>query len=281
MEQQLEEIYEQQKASWNKFSSGWKKWDGLMMEFMKPFADEIIRSIDLKDNYVVLDIAGGTGEPGLTIAGMLKNGRVTIIDIAEQMLAITKEHAEKRGIKNFETQVCDVCELPFEDNSFDAISCRFGYMFFPDMQLATNEIFRVLKPGGKIATAVWNVPEKNFWVSAVGGTINRNMQLPSPPPEAPGMFRCAPAGLMQNIFQKAGFKDISVKEVTANLSCGTADVYWNMMTDVAAPFVAALSKADDAMKAKIKSEVYDIIKQKYPDGNVVFNASALVLAGEK
>jgi len=148
MEQQLEEIYEQQKASWNKFSSGWKKWDGLMMEFMKPFADEIIRSIDLNDNYVVLDIAGGTGEPGLTIAGMLKNGRVTIIDIAEQMLAITKEHAEKRGIKNFETQVCDVCELPFEDNSFDAISCRFGYMFFPDMQLATNEIFRVLKPGG-------------------------------------------------------------------------------------------------------------------------------------
>ena len=54
-----------------------------------------------------------------------------------------------------------------------------------------------------------------------------------------------------------------------------------MMTDVAAPFVAALSKADDAMKDKIKREVYRLVEEKYPDGNVNIESSALIIYGEK
>jgi ubiquinone/menaquinone biosynthesis C-methylase UbiE len=281
MEQQLEEIREQQKASWNKFSPGWKKWNDLMMDFLKPVGDEIIRSINPKGTDVVLDIAAGTGEPGLTIATMLKGGKVIITDLSEDMLEIAKEHAKERGINNIETRACDVSELPFADNTFDAISCRFGFMFFPDMLLAAKEMVRVLKPGGRIAVAVWNVPEKNFWVTVTGGTINRNMQLPVPPPEAPGMFRCAEEGLIQGLFQQAGLKNISEKEVTGKLKSGTTDVYWNMMTEVAAPFVAALSQADDAMKEKIKTEVYQALNQKYPDGNIIIDSSALVIYGEK
>lgn len=281
MEQQLEEIREQQKATWNKFSPGWKKWDDLMMDFLKPMGDEIIRQLNLKDTDVVLDVAAGTGEPGLTIASKLKSGKVIITDLAEDMLAIARENAAKRGIKNIETRACDVCELPFADNTFDAVSCRFGFMFFPDMLLAAKEMVRVLKPGGRIATSVWNVPEKNFWVTAIGGTINRNMQLPAPPPGAPGMFRCAESGLIQNLFKQAGLKNTSEKEVTGKLKSGTADVYWNMMTEVAAPFVAALGKADDAMKEKIREEVFQAVNQKYPDGNVFIDSSALVICGEK
>jgi len=281
MEKQLEEIREQQKSSWDKFSPGWKKWDKLMMEFLKPVGNEIIRSINPKDTDYVLEIAGGTGEPGLTIASKLKEGKVMITDLSEKMLEIAKEHAKERGINNIETRACDVSELPFSDNTFDAISCRFGFMFFPDMLLATKEMFRVLKPGGRIAVAVWNGPEKNFWVTAVGGTINRNMQLSPPPPEAPGMFRCAKEGLLQGLFQQAGLKNTSEKEVAGKLNCKTADVYWNMMTEVAAPFVAALSQADDALKEKIKSEVYQALMEKYPDGNVIIDSSALVIYGEK
>ena len=81
MEQQLEEIREQQKASWNKFSPGWKKWDDLTMDFLKPMGDEIIRLIKPKNNEVILDVAGGTGEPGLTIASMLKDGKVSSIKV--------------------------------------------------------------------------------------------------------------------------------------------------------------------------------------------------------
>lgn len=281
MEAQLEQIREQQKETWNKFSPGWKKWDELTMDFLKPMGDEIIRLLKPKDDDVVLDVAAGTGEPGLTIAAMLKSGKVISTDLAESMLELTRENAAKRGIKNFETRVCDVCELPFADNTFDAVSCRFGFMFFPDMLLASKEMVRVLKPGGRIATSVWNVPEKNFWVTAIISTINKNMQLPPPPQGAPGMFRCANSGFIADLFMQAGLKNISEIEVSGELNSGTTDVYWNMMTEVGAPIVAALSKADDALKAKIKSEVFELINQKYPQGKVRINSSALVIYGEK
>lgn len=281
MEQQLEQIRNQQKESWNKFSPGWKKWDTLVMDFLKPMGDEIIRLLDPKENDIILDIAAGTGEPGLTIATKLNGGKVVITDLAEDMLAIARENADRRGIKNIETVACDVCELPFADNTFDSISCRFGFMFFPDMLLAAKEMVRVLKPGGKIATAVWNVPEKNFWVTAIMGTINRNMELPPPPPGAPGMFRCAKDGFIADIFSQAGLKNISQTEIAGKLNCKTADGYWGMQTDVAAPIVAALGKASDEVKEKVKRETYEIINQKYPDGNVAIDSSALVIYGEK
>jgi ubiquinone/menaquinone biosynthesis C-methylase UbiE len=281
MEQLLEEIREQQKESWNKFSPGWRKWDELMMQFLQPMGDEIVRLIKPGGQDVILDVASGTGEPGLTIASMLKGGKVVITDLSDDMLKIARDHAAKRGITNIETRACDVCELPFADNTFDAISCRFGFMFFPDMLLAAKEMTRVLKPGGRIATAVWNGPEKNFWVTAIGGTINRNMQLTPPPPEAPGMFRCAKSGLIQDLFRQAGLKNTTEKEVAGRLNCGSADKYWTMMTEVAAPFVSALSKADDAMKKKIKEEVYQVLNEKYPDGKVNIDASALIIYGEK
>lgn len=280
MNQQLEEIREQQKQSWNKFSSGWKKWDDLTMDFLRPMGNEIIASINPSGRQYILDIAAGTGEPGLTIATMLNGGKVIITDLAEDMLVIARENAASRGISNIETSACDVCELPFADNSFDAISCRFGFMFFPDMQLAANEMARVLKPGGKIATSVWNIPEKNFWVTATMGTINKNMELPSPPPGAPGMFRCAKPGLMKEIFEKAGFKNITEKEVASKLNSGTVDTYWDMMTEVGAPIVAALSKADDAMRQKIKKEVFELVSQRYP-GHVAIDAGAIVISAEK
>lgn len=280
MNQQQEEIRDQQKQAWNKFSPGWKKWDDMTMGLLKPMGTEIIASIHPSGNQNILDIAAGTGEPGLTIAAMLDGGKVTITDLAEDMLEIAKENAEKRGIKNIETAVCDVSELPFDDNIFDAISCRMGFMFFPDMQLAANEMYRVLKPGGKIATSVWNVPEKNFWVTATLGTINQNMEIPPPPPGAPGMFRCAKPGMLKEIFEKAGFKNISENEVLSKLDVGTTDTYWSMMTEVAAPVVAALSKADEAAREKIKKEVFDKVHTKYP-GHVAIEASALVIAAEK
>jgi len=281
MEQQLEQIRDQQKQSWNKFSGGWKKWDELVMDFLKPMGDEIIRLLNPQKTDVILDVASGTGEPGLTIAAKLSGGKVIITDLADHMLEIARENAESRGIYNIETVTCDVCDLPFPDNTFDAISCRFGFMFFPDMLLAANEMVRVLKPGGKIATSVWNVPEKNFWVTAIMATINKNMELPPPPPGSPGMFRCAKDGFISEIFSQAGLKNISQTEIFGKLNCKTSDAYWGMQTEVGAPIVAALSKASDDMKEKIKIETYAALSQKYPDGNIIIDSSALVIYGEK
>jgi SAM-dependent methyltransferase len=251
------------------------------MDFLKPMGDEIIRLINPQSNDLILDVASGTGEPGLTIARKLTGGKVIITDLADDMLEIAREHAALKGIKNIETVTCDVSELPFPDNTFDAISCRFGFMFFPDMQLAAKEMVRVLKPGGRIATSVWNVPEKNFWVTATMGTINRNMELSPPPPGSPGMFRCAKDGFISDLFLQAGLKNISQVEVSGKLNCKTIDAYWGMQTEVAAPIVAALANASDDMKEKIKRETYTIVSEKYPDGNIIIDSSALVIYGEK
>ena len=281
MEQQLELIRDQQKESWNKFSPGWKKWDELFMDFLKPMGNEIIRMIHPKKNDFILDVAAGTGEPGLSIASILDGGKVIMTDLAEEMLEIARENAVTRGIENIETLACDVCELPFADNSFDAISCRFGFMFFPDMQLAAKEMVRVLKPGGRIATSVWDLPEKNFWITATMGTIAKNMELPAPPPGSPGMFRCAKDGFIADLFREAGLKNVSQKEVVGKLNCKTTPVYWKVMTELAAPVVAALSKADTIMRDKIKKEVYQVVNKKFPYGNIVIDGGALIIYGEK
>jgi len=281
MEAQLEQIREQQRESWNKFSPGWKKWDRLMMDFLKPAGDEIIRKLNPESDDTILDVAAGTGEPGLTIAALLKKGKVVITDLAEDMLKIARENAADKGIKNIQTIACDAGELPFADNSFDGIGCRFGFMFFPDMLLAAKEMTRVLKPGGAMAASVWNVAEKNFWITATMSTIHKHMEIESPPPDAPGMFRCSKEGLMTEIFRQAGLKKISVTEVTGKLNCRTTDLYWKLMTEMAAPVVAALSNAENAMQEKIREEVYQVLNQRYPDKNIRIDSSALVIYGKK
>ena len=279
MDPQLEKIREVQKEAWNKSSAGWKKWDDLNMRFMKPTGDEMIRALQLSDTDTVLDVATGTGEPGLTMAAMLTRGKVIATDLSEEMLAVAAENAAKRNIKNFETRCCDVSVLPFEDNSFDAVSCRFGFNLFPDMQLALSEMVRVLKPGGRIATGVWGTAEKNSWTAISMGIMISMLQLKPPAPGAPGVFRCAAPGLMADLFANEGLKNITQKEVAGKLLCDNIDVYWSFITETSSP--VAFSKADDALKLQIKEEILGKVKQKYPSGNIAFDSSAIVICGEK
>jgi ubiquinone/menaquinone biosynthesis C-methylase UbiE len=281
MEIQLNEIRDQQKTSWNKSSPGWKKWDDLTMDFLKPFGNEIIRKLNLKDTDVVLDVAAGTGEPGITIASIVKKGKVIITDLADDMLVIAHENAAKAGVKNVEFSVCDVTELPFADNTFDAISCRMGFMFFPDLLLAVKEMLRVLKPGGRISVSVWSGPEKNFWVAGALAAVKKHVELPTPPAGAPGMFRCAKEGLIADLFAQAGFNTISESEISGKLNCQNTDTYWSFVSEVVGPVVSALSQADNATREKIKTELYDAVLQKYPDENLLIDASALIISGQK
>lgn len=106
----------------------------------------MLRLADLREQSHVLDVAAGTGEPGLTAAAMVPNGRVTVTDLSERMLAVAAENAARRGLSNFETKVCDAGALPFPNVRFDSVLCRFGFMFFPDIALAAREFARVAKP---------------------------------------------------------------------------------------------------------------------------------------
>jgi ubiquinone/menaquinone biosynthesis C-methylase UbiE len=281
MEALQEQIREEQQEAWNRFSFRWKKWDELNMKFLKPMGDEMIRLLKPMGDDIVLDVASGTGEPGLTIATLLNNGQVISADLAEGMLEVAYENAVSRGIKNFETQKCDVCELPFADNSFDAISCRFGFMFFPDIQLAAKEMVRVLKPGGRIATCVWGLPEKNPWITAINSIIKKNIELAPSSPDIPGMFRCCESRMIADLFKDAGLQNVSETEVKGMLKGLTADAYWNFMADVIVPIASDLEQADDLTKRKIKKEVIAFINKKFPDDQVQIECGALLIYGEK
>lgn len=281
MDSQMLQIREQQKETWNKFSPGWKKWDQFTMNFLQPMGDAIINELNIKEDDTVLDIACGTGEPGLTIAKLAGKGKVTGIDLAEHMLEIANDHARNKQIKNYDTRVCDVCELPFDQNFFDKISCRMGFMFFPDMQLASDQIYKVLKSGGRIATAVWAGPAKNAWITSIMSIISRNMQIPPPPDGAPSIFRCAKPGLIKGIMEKSGFKNVKEKEVNGKVLLADFEYFWDMMNEVAAPVVVALSTADDAMKEKIKNEVKDTVTPYLTSKGLELDYGALIISGEK
>ena len=281
METQFEQIREQQKQSWNTFSPGWKKWDAKTMQMLQPAGDEIIRCLDLRGSEAVLDVATGTGEPGLTIAARVQNGHVIGTDLSERMLAIAAAKATENGVGNYEVRLADVCELPFPDASFDAISCRMGFMFFPDMILAAQEMYRVLRPGGRLATSVWSGPDHNPWVTTIMGPISKTLAPPPPAPGAPGMFRCSAPGMLAELLRQAGFKNVVEQEVQAPINYGTADTYWQMMTEVAAPVVADMRKADAATRATIKAQTLAGISQQCSVSHTTLNSGAFVLCGRK
>ena len=281
METPLTNIRDQQRQSWNTFSQGWKKWDTSTMNFLQPMGDAIISFLQIHANDVVLDIASGTGEPGLTIAGLAPHGRVTGFDIAENMLKTAKEKAGELNISNFAVQQGDACEMPFQNNMFDKISCRMGFMFFPDMQMAANEMFRVLKPGGRMATSVWFNPSKNFWIGSIMSVINKNIPSTPPPAGAPGMFRCAQPGLMKSILQNAGFGNVEEKEVAGESHYNDFADFWTQMNEIAAPVVGALNKADEVTKTTVKQELHQLVMPYITTDGISLPFSALVVGVSK
>lgn len=273
------EISSAQRASWNKFSPGWRKWDELVMSFLAPQRDRLLHHLQPRGTQVVLDIAAGTGEPGLSIARRLQGGRVVLTDLADGMLQVAREKAAAARVGNIEFREANACELEFPDESFDLVSCRLGFMFFPDMQLAANEMARVLKKGGVLATTVWDGPEQNFWITCMVQAIGKFLDVPKPPPGAPGMFRCAQPGLIAGMFTAAGLHDVTEELVPGKLRVGSAQRYWEMVTEISAPFVAALEKADAPTVAKVEAEVLQTMHARFPDGAI--DSCARVIAARK
>ena len=261
MKKELLDIRDQQRNSWDTFSPGWKKWDDFTMQFLGKQGESIIEALDLNPSAQVLDIASGTGEPGLTIAAqVLKGGTVTATDLSEKMLNIAALKAEALNISNFKTQVADACALPFKDNSFDAISCRLGFMFFPDITLAASEMLRVLKPGGILATTVWAEPAKNLWITTAIGALKKHVDFPNPDPKGPGLFRCAAPNYLNSLFESLGVSGGLEKDINGILPCDSAEDYWDFLTDVVPPVVATLKKVSEADKALIKATVFELFE---------------------
>jgi len=278
---ELDQIRDQQQATWDKFSAGWKRWDTLVLNWLAPVGTELLNGARLRANSYVLDIASGTGEPALSAAAKCPEGKVMMTDLAEQMLAIAQENAARRGLRNVEARQCDAGALPFADNTFDAVIARFGFMFFPDVLGSARECARVAKVGARVCTAVWNGPDKNPWATIIMGTITKIMGLPAPPPGAPGLFRCAAPGYMAGVFREAGLRNVTEKEVAVPVQFDNPEQYFTFMNEIAPPVVAGMAKADAGSRAKIKEAVITLASQSSAGGKTRLNGSAIVVCGEK
>lgn len=281
MKSQLIQIRDQQRQTWDTFSTGWKMWDELISNWLAPVGEELIQSARLQDSSQLIDVAAGTGEPGLTAAMKVPKGRVTITDLSDRMLEVAAENAARRNIKNVETKQCDVGALPFGNDSFDAATCRFGFMFVPDIMLGLQELIRVTKPSGRICAAVWGAPAKNSWATTIMSTIAAQVEMPAVSPNMPGLFRCAAPDFMANAYREAGLKHIDEKAIAGELAFQSPEQYWSFMTAVAAPVVAGLAKADEQTREDIKRAVIDLARQTSKDGRPRFGWSALAISGEK
>jgi SAM-dependent methyltransferase len=275
------EVEKQQRETWDRFSAGWIKWDPQVVEMLAPVGREMIRLLALTDDNEHLDIASGTGEPGLSIAAQMPRGRVVLTDLSEAMLAGASSKAEKRALGNVEVRVCGVDDLPFKDESFDSVSCRFGFMFFPDIREAVSELVRALRPGGRITAAVWAEPAGNAWATTPMGAISAEVELPSPDPDAPGLFRCAAPDSIASIFRETGLRDVAESDVRGSLELESGDEYWTLLTEVTAPVVAVLAGVDTDTRERIRAATLDKAQAFAVGGRLSLPYQARCIVGTK
>jgi len=276
-----DEIRDAQRATWAGLSAGWEKWDAVIMDQLGPVGAAMIERLGIAEDQHHLDIASGTGEPGLTIATAAPQGRVVLTDLAPEMLDIAARRASAQGITNIDTRACSADDLPFDDATFDSISVRFGYMFFPDVAQATAEFVRVLKPGGRLCASVWIKPDENPWTSIAMQAIATEAVVPPPDPDGPNMYRCAAPGSVSALYEAAGLGDVVEWDVPVELVTRSPEEYWDMISEHVSLAVAALQQVDAPARERVRVTAVEKVRAFEKDGTVRVPGLARCIVGTK
>ena len=276
-----DEVRDAQRAAWAGLSAGWEKWDAVIMDQLGPVGAAIIDGLGVAEDHQHLDIASGTGEPGLSIAKLSPKGRVVLTDLVTEMLDIAARRARAQGVANVETTVCSADDLPFSDATFDSVSVRFGYMFFPDLAKATAEFARVLKPGGRLCSSVWVKPGENPWTAIAMQAIATEAAVAPSDPEGPGMFRCAAPGYVSALYEGAGLRDIAEWDVGVELVTRSAEEYWEMISEHVSLAVAALRQVSEPARERIRAHAIAEVSAFGKDGKVRVPGVARCIVGTK
>jgi SAM-dependent methyltransferase len=208
---------------WQQAAEAWHRWDPTLQTWLGPATDLMLDLARIGTGSSVLDIAAGCGEPALTAAARVgPTGYVLATDIAANMLAYGDQEARQRGFTQFATRVMDGENLDLAAGTFDAVLSRVGLIYFPDRQRALAEMRRVLKPGGRLAVAVYSTPEHNRFFSIQVGIIRRHAQLPPPSPAQPGPFSLGGPGVLEETLRAAGYTDVEIRAVPSPLRLPSA-----------------------------------------------------------
>jgi SAM-dependent methyltransferase len=209
-------------------------------------------------------------------------GKVVGIDVIPEMVEAARREANRREFRNAAFEVAPADQLPFEDSAFDAVVSRFGVMFFRSPVDSVREMLRVLKPGGKVAFAVWHFEERNPFHYAVSQIVKRYVNSPPPSPASPDAFRFAEPGDLLGVLAKAGAAAASERLLRFSIRAPIpVEQFWALRSEMSDKFRTNLALLSSEQRAELGREVVQALRAFSVDGGMSFPAEVLIVSGRK
>jgi len=268
---------------WTESARYWTKNSNVLHQMFVPLTRALIERAGIRRGETVLDVAGGAGEPSLTIAEVVgPDGSVTCTDGVAAMVDAARAEAQRRGLANMQFQQCAADSLPFPDNSFDVVVSRLGVMFFPDPVAAFREMLRVLRPNGRLAFAVWGKSDINPFCYLVTRVMEKHVTSPAADPDAPNAFRFAEPGKLVNVMKQAGAVDVEESLVNFDIAAPiSAQRFWEIRSQTSDTLRDKLVKLPAAEQEQIGAEVQQAVKEFFPGDQMKFPGQFVIATGTK
>ena len=272
-----------QVQTWDSVATAWHRWWPAVENGFQVLSDHMIVSAAIKPGHRVLDVATGIGEPAFTAARAVgQAGQVVATDQSPQMLEIARRRAKDLGLANVELREMDAEQLDFPEASFDAALCRWGLMFLPDLSAALDNLYRLLRPGGRMVAAVWSEPAKVPMLGLAGEVVRQYVDLPSPPPGAPDIFSLAGPDALQNAYVASGFSGVRTEHKVVTLELPSCEDFANMTLDLAGPLAAAIAQEPLEIQAQIRRDLEQAaIRYASADGSFSMPNETICVSGTK
>jgi ubiquinone/menaquinone biosynthesis C-methylase UbiE len=233
--------------------------------------------------HVVLDIAMGPGEPALSLAALVApNGKVFGIDPIPEMVAAARRAADRLELRNVQFEVAFADKMPFATDTFDAVISRFGVMFFPAPLDGVREMLRVLKPGRKLALAVWHLAENNPFHYALSRVIDRYVESPPLAPDALDAFRFATPGKLRTILAEAGAMSVSERLLKFSIQAAISlEDFWTLRIELSEKLREKIARLSNHQMNEVKRETLESLREYVADSGMSFPAEVLIVSGAK
>ena len=269
--------------AWRGSAPFWEKHREIIRRMFAPVTQALIESAGIDRGYAVLDVAMGPGEPALDVAAFVgPEGRVVGTDLIPEMVEAARRASDRLALGNTQFDVAPAEHLPFPADAFDAVICRFGVMFFPSPVDAVREMLRVLKPGKKLALAVWHGVEKNPFFYTTSRVFERFIESPRPAPDAPEPFRFAAPGKLQDVFREAGAISPSERLLQFPIQAPVSpEDFWTLRCEMAERLRETFATLATEQQAEVKRQSIEAFRAYYLDGGMSFPAEVLIVSGSK
>jgi ubiquinone/menaquinone biosynthesis C-methylase UbiE len=268
---------------WRESAKYWTKHSATIRTMFAPLTSALIEHAGIRAGQLVLDVAGGPGEPSLTIAEIVgPTGSVTCTDAVPEMVEAARSEAERRGIRNIQFRQCTADSLPFPDDSFDVVVSRLGVMFFPDLSTAMRELLRVAKPGGVLAFAVWHKSELNPFCYVVTRVMDQHVSPTVGDPDAPGAFRFAETGKLANVMKQSGVIDVEENIVKFDMAAPISPLeFWTMRSQTSDTLRHKLERLPKDKQSQVAHEVERAVQEFFPSNQMKFPTQMIIVTGKK